>query len=233
MSNLRTAKQEEIISKLVNQFGIDGERILFLNPRNPNEPWIPTGVLEQIALQMDGYRSSAVNHDKFIPQTSQVVYTATVTDAADRVFTRSGVATIGEVNEAAHGEIDVEYLASGRALSAALRAAGFDPVKAPQMVNFADEAAYEKLPKEQYEVETEAQLRQKDLKQIHALAMEKRLWVGFDDTKYRRWLMKNFDVETSAILEAPERKAVINKLINYVDSFENFSEELRQEAMMA
>ena len=232
MNNTKTEKQQEIVSKLVSQFGIDGERILFLNARNPLEPWIPPTILEQIALQMEGYRSSSVNHDKFIPQTSQVVYTATVTDANDRIFTRSGVATAGEANEILD-ELDIDYLASGRALSAALRAAGFDPVKANPMVNFADESASEKLPVEQYAVESEAAQRTKDLKQIHALAAEKGLIVGGKDSNYRIWLNQNFGVITSAILSAADRARVINKLRFYEEDYSNIPAELREEAMMA
>lgn len=230
---MRTEKQQEIISNLVDQFGIDGERILFLNSRNPNEPWIPPTILEQIALQMEGYRSSSVEHDKFIRETSQVVYVATVTDAKERVFTRSGVATVGEVNESLSSEIDVEYLASGRALSAALRAAGFDPIKAQKTVNFDDEAAYENLPKTQYQVESEAMQRTKDLRQIHALAEEKGLIVGKKDTNYRIWLTQNFGVKTSAILSESERAQVINKLRFYADDYSDVPVELREEAMFA
>lgn len=231
MNNIRTTKQQEIISKLEDQFSIDGTRILFLNSRDENEPWIPPTILEQIALQMEGYRSSSVEHDKFIRETSQVVYVATVTDAKERVFTRSGVATVGEVNEVFG--MDVEYLASGRALSAALRAAGFDPVKTQKTVNFTDETAYENLPKQQYAVETEAELRTKDLRQIHALATEKALIVGKSDIDYRVWLTRNFGVKTSAILTPVQRAQVINKLRFYEDDYSDIPAELREEAMMA
>lgn len=172
---IKTQKQQEIVSNLVNRFGIDGERILFLNSRDENDPWIPPSVLEQIARQMEGYRSSSVQHDKFIPQTSQTVYLATVTDSLDRIFTRSGVATVGEIPNSVK-EIDTDYLAMGRALSAALNAAGFNPVKAVKMVDFRDEAAYEQLPKKQFAVEDEAIRRTKDLGVIHALAEKKRTY---------------------------------------------------------
>ncbi len=221
---IKTQKQQEIVSNLVNQFGIDGERILFLNSRDENDPWIPPSVLEQIARQMEGYRSSSVQHDKFIPQTSQTVYLATVTDSLDRVFTRSGVATVGEINNVLD-EIDTDYLAMGRALSAALNAAGFNPVKAIKTVNFRDEAENERRLR--------PILRTKDLKQIHAMATEKGLMFGDDKTAYRAWLFENFGVRTAAILDAQTRSRVINLLRNYDPFLNEVSAEFREDAMYA
>ncbi len=234
---IKTQKQQEIVSNLVNQFGIDGERILFLNSRDENDPWIPPSVLEQIARQMEGYRSSSVQHDKFIPQTSQTVYLATVTDSLDRVFTRSGVATVGEANEVLD-EIDTDYLAMGRALSAALNAAGFNPVKAIKMVDFREEAAYEKLPKKQFAVEDEAIRRTKDLGVIHALAEKKELIKTLeggvrDMTEYRRQLHAKFGTNTAAMFDASQRAAVINWLNNYDAFLEEVPAEFREDAMYA
>lgn len=234
---IKTQKQQEIVSNLVDQFGIDGERVLFLNSRDQNEPWIPPSILEQIALQMDGYRSSSVQHDKFIPQTSQTIYLATVTDNLDRVFIRSGVATVGEINEVLD-EIDVDYLAMGRALSAALNAAGFNPVKAMKMVDFREEAANEKLPKMQYSVEEEAALRTKDLKQIHAIAEHKGLIKTLeggvrDMTEYRRLLYEFFGTNTAAMMDAAQRAAVINWLNNYDSFLQGVPAQYREDAMFA
>ncbi len=216
---LRTAKQQEIALNLEAEYGIDGTRILFLNPRNPNDPWIPPTILEAIARKFDEYRSSSVAHDKYIPETAQVIYMATVTDSKDRIFTRSGVATFGEVS-GERDEIDADILAQGRALSAALNAAGFNPVKSVPMVNFADEAENEKQPRAQFVIEEEAALLKKDLRQIHALAVEKGLIVGKNDIEYRVWLAQHFNVKTSAILDAGDRARVINKLKFYREDFE-------------
>jgi len=219
---------------LATEYGIDGERILFLNPRNHNEPWLPPTILEAIARTFDEYRSSSVQHDKFIPETREVIYMATVTDSKERIFSRSGVATVAEANIQSD-EIDANILAQGRALSAALNAAGFNPVKSTSAptVNFKDEAEYENKPKIRFAIEEEAEARTKDLKQIHALAIEKGLTVDKDDTDYRVWLTQNFGVKTSAILDAQERARVINKLRVYQDDYSDVPAELREEAMFA
>lgn len=217
------------------EHGIDADRILFLNSRNPNEPWLRPSLLEIIARQFDEYRSSSVSHDKYIPETGEVIYIATVTDSKDRIFSRSGVATVSEARNTIdeEEEIDANILAQGRALSAALNAAGFNPVKSAPTVNFKDEAEYEKQPKQQFSIESEAELRTKDLKQIHALATEKGLTVGKDDTHYRIWLTQNFGVKTSAILSAEDRARVINKLRTFIDDYSDIPSELREDAMFA
>lgn len=230
--HIKSTKQQEIAASLATEYGIDPERILFLNPRNQNEPWIPPTLLETIARAFDDYRSSSVAHDKFIPETAEVIYIATVTDSKNRIFSRSGVATIGEGN-AVGDEIDANILAQGRALSAALNAAGFNPVKSAPMVDFNVETAYENQPKQQFAVEDEAMLRTKDLKHIHALATDKGLIVGKDDTDYRVWLTQHFGVKTSAILSPTDRQRVINKLRTYADDYSDVPSELREEAMFA
>ncbi|MDQ3132423.1 MAG: hypothetical protein M3Q99_16875 [Acidobacteriota bacterium] len=237
--NIKTAKQAEITSQLNQLFGIKEERILFLNPRDENEPWIPPSELESIARQVSGFKTISVTHDKFISETSQIVYMASVVDNSDRTFLRSGVAKLGEQP---NGEdIDVDVLASGRALGAALQAAGFNPFKSGSIIdlkefkeNFKPKSFYPQEI-ENHAIEDEAALRNKDLRQIHALAVEKGLWSGDDGSRYREELFQQFGVTTSAILDRTQRAAVINWLTNY--SAKNYlagvPSELHQDAMVA
>lgn len=236
---MKTAKQTEIASQLNQLFGIKEERILFLNPRDENEPWIPPSELESIARQVGGFKTISVTHDKFIPETQQTVYLATVVDNSDRTFLRSGVATL---DEKPNGEdIDTDVLASGRALGAALQAAGFNPFKSGSIVNlheFRENFRPQNLSRQEREIhsiEDEAMLRTKDLRQIHALAVEKGLWVGGNDSRYRQELQKTFGVKTSAILNREERAQVINWLNNYRDTdyLAGVPTELREDAMVA
>ncbi len=111
MSNeIKTTKQQEILDELNKRFGIDPERILFINPRDANDPWIPPDELMSIARQHGGFKLVSVTHDKFISETMQQIYTATVVDAQERTFVRSGVAMLGEKPDGI--EIDPDVLAS-------------------------------------------------------------------------------------------------------------------------
>ena len=238
--NLRTAKQQEILSKLAQNFDINEDRILFLNPVDKNEPWIPAEEMTAIARQHGGFKSIAVQHDKYIPETGQVIYMATVVDAQERVFIRSGAARMGEAPNGL--EIDADTLAQGRALGAALRAAGFHPYKSGSIVELEDfDRAAFKLTEEQkglQQIEDEAASRKSDLGQIHALAQEKGLILLLpgnvkDMTKYRSELQLRFNTQTAATLDRAGRAAVINWLKTYDDFLETVPKELREEAQMA
>lgn len=238
MTHFITQKQQEVLTHLSTNFGIDESRVLFINPRDANDPWIPADELESIARQLSGFKHSSVLHDKFIPETKQVAYIATVVDKNDVTFTRSGVATIGEQPNGF--EIEAEILAAGRALSAALRAAGFHPYRSGSVVNFSEmkeEIEAKRIMDSIPQVEHEAIQRTKDLRQIHAVAAEKGLIVvrdgQKDDSEYRRKLKEKFGVGTAAILDQAHRAQVINWLKNYDSFLENVPEELRDEALVA
>lgn len=238
MKNLPTTKQQEILTHLSTNFGIDEDRVLFINPRDENDPWIPADELESIARQLSGIKNSSVIHDKFIPETKQVVFMATVTDKNDVIYTRSGVATIGE--KPSGFEIEAEVLASGRALSAALRAAGFHPYRSGSVVNFSEmkeEIEAKRIMDSIPQVEHVAIQRTKDLRQIHALAAEKGLIVVRDgvkdDSEYRRKLKEKFGVSTAAVLDENQRAAVINWLKNYDPFLDSIPQELREDALVA
>ena len=206
----------KFLAQLNQNFGLNPERILFINPRDRNDPWIAPDELESIARQIGGFNHISVMHDKYIVETRQVVYTATVQDKHNISFTRPGVAAVGE-----NDEIDHDTLAHGRALGAALRAAGFHPYKSGSVVDFGQ-------MKQQIEARAVAPddgLRVKDLRQIHALAAEKGLIVGGNDTAYRMWLHEWFQVKTCIGLNPEERARVINKLKNYVNDYAAIQQE--------
>lgn len=235
MSNeIKTQKQQEILDELNKRFGIEPDRILFLNPRDANDPWIPPDEMMSIARQHGGFTLVSVTHDKFIGETSQQIYTATVVDAQERTFVRSGVATLGERPNGQ--DIDTETLASGRALSAALRDAGFHPYKSGSIVSLDDarqNIEERRRGRELQRIEDESALRIKDLKQIHALAREKGLIVGDNKIGYHLWLAEKFNVKSVAALDAPTRTRVINSLRNYIDEFADLTDEFGDEARAA
>ncbi len=228
-----TTQQSELLDELHKRFGLDTNRILFLNEKDLNEPWIPPDELMSIARQHGGFELVSVVHDKFISETRQQVYTGMVTDLDRRSFVRSGVATIGETP--AGVEIDVDVLASGRALSAALRDAGFHPFRSGSVIDLQI-----KKPA-QGELTAESSSRRSDLARIHIIAEEKGLIVktagNTDMSKYRLVIKSKFGVASAAVLDEPERKAVINFLENFdpaaVDDLKDVPEEFIEDAKAA
>ncbi len=218
----RTPAQQKIVSTLVTNFKIDGSRVLFLNKEDPLDPWIPASLLEKIARQIPGYQSSSVDYNQLIELTQQFVYTATVIDTQNRVFTRPGVAMIDEQHPETDEIFDPHKLAGGRALSAALKAAGFHPSE----VDFGRELeAAQRRRNESEPVLAEAKRRTDQLGVIHKLAAEKGLVLkledgGLDITRYREKLQEKFGTNTAAALNETERLAVINWLDNYTDEHE-------------
>lgn len=232
MSNkyIMSPEQHQIALKLNQNFGIDIDRILFLNKRDPLDPFIPSDELESIARQSGKIRSSSVIHDKYQPETKQVYYIATVIDEKGAEFIRPGVATVGE-----HEEIDVDILASGRAISAALRAAGCHPFKSGSVVSLAEVKAGDG-----FTGQSDAAQRRGELGVIHDLAVRKGLTVFNgsvkNDSRYREELLKNFGSKTAATLSPEERRGVINWLENYQeqkDDFANLPDEIREDALVA
>ena len=202
-----TLKQETIRMQLAEQFNIDPERILFLNEKNPDEPWLNAEALTTIARQSGQFQAIDEEFNQYIERLNQIVHSATVVDREGRSYTRSGVATIGESSE-----IDDHGLAAGRAMSAALTAAGFNPLR-PGAVNTLDL----NLPTDQPVISDEAQSRNQDLKRIHKLAEVKGLIIptpggGWDRTKYRQMLMEKYEVNTAAGFDQLQRASLIQVL---------------------
>lgn len=215
-------EQQKNLDRLRLEFGLSQaalDRCRFFD--NANEPWIPPDILQAIANEIDRFTYTAVKFDKYIRELEQCIWMATVIDDQGKTFDRPGVATIGEASGAEETDglnIDAHLLAQGRALQAALGAAGFHPFKPGYRVK-ANEGVPShtgQLPTER-EIELqrkadESALRGKDLRQIHALAEECGLIIGNDRRNYRRWLKANYGVETAALMTAGERASVINAL---------------------
>lgn len=208
MKIARTNKQQETAERLASEFDIDAERIYFLNEEKPDEPWLPAEALVTIARRTDNFNGIDEGFDQFIPQLNQIVHRATVTDKAGRVYTRSGVATVGE-----RQDIDDHALAAGRAVSAALTAAGFNPLRPGSVVSSGARQQQHGGVASTDEVSS----RNTDLKRIHALAEEKgliRRMAGdvIDRSGYRTFLLTNFNVTTAVTLDEVQRASLINLL---------------------
>ncbi len=210
---IRSLQQQAVVDRLVQQFDIDAERVYFLNEEKPEEPWLPAESLLTIARQSGNFQTIDESFDQYIAALSQVVHRATVIDRDGRTYTRSGVATIGE-----REEVDAHALAAGRAVSAALTAAGFNPLR-PGAVVALDLRLSAGAP-----LAEEAQTRNTDLKRIHAIAERKGLIVplpggGWDRAGYRRLLAEKYGVNTSAGFDATQRASFINLLEQLSDAF--------------
>ena len=211
-----TENQRKVIEQLTTRFNIDPDQIKFLNPDRPDEPWLSAEALITIARQSGNFRTIEEEFSQYIQPLHQVVHIATVIDHEGRVYRRTGVATIGE-SVPGRGEPDEHALAASRALAAALRAAGFHPLRPGTVVQIdAVRRLAEATPPAPVSTDDSAQLRNIDLRQIHMLAQKKGLIRDLGGRKdmsgYRAWLMETFGVETAAALNETERASAINAL---------------------
>jgi hypothetical protein len=214
----RTAPQEAVVQQLVEKWKLDRDKILFLNPNKPTEPWLNYDALTIIARGSGRFRSLSEHYSTFIQELKHVIHTATVVDSDGIEYTRSGAAAIGE-RLFADEEVDEHSLAATRALRSALDSAGFDVVKASSVIDL-------NLPREQHTQQDEANARVNDLRQLHAIAARKGLIVPSaedesrnDMTEYRAWLAEHFHGAGSAAgFTAAERAIAINLLRQLPDA---------------
>lgn len=212
-------QQKGIVERLVEKYGIDGSKVLFLNSKNWLEPWIPPSELKSIARISGGFKRIAVRYDNYIAATEQVICVAEIVDNDGVEYSNFGVATIGETNGLG-AEISADVLASGRAMSATLNDAGFNPLKSNSVVN-AENSDNVQNVRDFGEASVK---RLRDLNRIHALAEEAGLIVRREDksrdkAKYRSWLYIKFphffnspgEASSSGLTES-ERQQVINQL---------------------
>lgn len=213
----RSQEQQAVVQGLVDRFQIDAEKILFLKPRKPLEPWLNFEALTAIARQSGRFRGLSEHYSTYIEALKQLVHSATVIDSDGYEYTRSGAARLGETlfeNE----EPDEHSLAAARALRLAFDSAGFDPVKSTTIVPLGDLKLASSRAQDQARIEALA--RSKDLGTIHMLAAQKLLIRPSEEdaskndmTRYRAWLAQNFNgVESSEGLLASERAIAINLL---------------------
>lgn len=222
MKFTRTQKQDEIAARLASEFDIDADRILFLNPDKPEEPWLSAEALVTIARRSGNFQAIDETFNQYIAPLNQVVHSATVVDKDGRSYTRSGVATIGE-----REEVDDHTLAAGRAVGAALTAAGFNPLRPGGVVSI-HQSRQQAAGQSQADP---AQSRNTDLKRIHALAVEKGLIKTLpgdqrDMVEYRKALKANYGVTSAAGFDVHQRASLINYLeqLPDVDEFADVDE---------
>ena len=200
-------EQNQIANFIASRFGIDSDRVFFINDRNPLEPWIPPDQLIVCARKDGRFRAIEERYDQFIGPRKQVVHEAMVIDQEGRSYKRSGVATIGE-----RKDFDEHTLAAGRALSAALTAAGFNPVKQKP---FKPVATYAEGEPQGVPIDDDVEQRNKDLARIHILAKQAG-YITDDaapaDTKYRKYLREHYKVGSALLLDQTGRASLINAL---------------------
>lgn len=212
-TNRLDSERTQIAVEIAQQYGLDPARILFLNPRKPTEPWLPPELLLTVARKTVNFRSIEHRYSDFIPELEQIIYTATVIDEQGRSFTSPGVATLREKTPGGES-INEHALAGGRALSAALNAAGYNPLKPGSEKPFKSAIALVNNDR----AVTEAGQRHKDLGRIHILGEQAGLITGtvglgtLNNLRYREWLKENFQVGSAGELDAVGRASVINAL---------------------
>jgi hypothetical protein len=223
----RSKRQQEIAEQLAAQFYIDAARVLFLNEEKPEEPWLPAEALITIARQSGGFQAIDESYRDYIPGLNQVVHSATVVDRDGRSYTRSGVATVDE-----REEVSTHALAAGRAVSAALTAAGFNPLRPGAVVSAG--SSQEGDTSGQADA---ANSRNIDLKRIHTLAEQKGLirrlpGEGVDRAGYRQLLVEKFGTNTAAGFDQAQRASLINFIEQLPDpaTFADVSDEFAEVA---
>lgn len=244
-----TAGQTKNLALLRENFGLsDAElnRVLFFRA-DSDEPWIPPDITMAISRQTGQIKHLTPSFVEYVAELKQYVYSATAIDLRDFTFTRVGVAKEGERSNGV--EIDPNTLAEGRALNAALTAAGVNPFKAGTVAKVdrllrvsTPEFSGVPLTDEQKRVfnSTDAIVRRNnDLAHIHQLGVEKGLILmlpsgGKDMTRYRDWLNNHFQTRTAATLDGQQRAMVANALKNYERDFLlNVPVELHEDALIA
>src|SRR5229473_2669223 len=107
---LRTARQKEVVERLVEAFGIDGSKVLFLNAKNPDEPWLRAKQLAAIARRSQLFKVIRAEHEKVVDlgARKQVIYQGTVVDLDDHIYSLPGVATYGEAIAATDEPVNTE-----------------------------------------------------------------------------------------------------------------------------
>ncbi len=195
-----------IVKQLAERFGIDGSKVLFFKEA-PLEPWIPPAELKSIARRSGGFQQIAVRYDKYVPETQQVVCVCEVVTDDGVKYSSFGIATMGESKRAGE-DVPTEILAAGRAVSATLNDAGFNPLRSNSVGS-----------SETGTIAEEAAKRVTDIRQIKALATEIGLISGGDDSMYRKWLKAQFsqfyserEIGSVGGLDAEQRAMVIDKL---------------------
>ena len=199
----KTQQQQEIARQWADTLGIDIADIYFLNADKPTEFWLSPNALTTLARKSSDFQSVDEAYVDYIAPLNQIVHRAVVIDAQGRTFARTGVATIGEK------PVDEHLLAAGRALSAALTAGGFNPLKAGNVVAATPIARVPPV--------NEVTARNARLAQIHLLAELKGLKIRragqeSDDGGYRWWLNQNFHVWTTARMTEAEHQRVVAAL---------------------
>lgn len=214
-----TSQQQAIAEGLAGKFDIDVERIYFLNEDKPEEPWLSAESLITIARQSDEFQMIDESFDQYIAPLNQVVHRSTVITRAGRTYTSSGVATIGE-----RADIEDHALAAGRAVRAALTAAGFNPLRPGGFVTLDLHLAAGAQAKAASS--DEAQSRNADLRRIHAVAERKGLIKPLPGRKwdrrgYKDFLIEKYETPTAAGFDSLQRTSLINALEQLQDAVDD------------
>jgi hypothetical protein len=220
----RTEQQKTIVEQLVKTFGIDGSKVLFLNPDKPTDFWLRGKTLAQIARQSGKFKVIRVEHEKVIEigVTRQAISQGTVVDLEDRIYSYPGVATFGERIPETEEQGDAWDLADARALRSTLDLAGFDPLDPTSVVPLNGKngnGEHTAAPRDP--VVAEAAARVSDFARIKILSREKGLIAGKDASGYRKFLATNYDGAVSAAgFDPVQRKSLIATLEAYQPSFD-------------
>lgn len=196
-------KQEALVGEFVSAYDIDAKQVIFFD--DSEAPFFLFEALAQIVSVLADFREVAVTKPEIEERNGNATCEAAITLEDGRVVRSFGSSFVGDTLPGKEvGDFQTAFdLARARALRSALRLAGFDPVKRHEQRKRGEKAAAPILS-------PEAEQRNKELAEIHAIAEEAGLIIGNDKSAYYRQLGVFFPgVPSAGELSAKERASFI------------------------
>ena len=218
-----TLEQLQVRGEYANRFSIPTHWILFLNDREPLEPWFNPKALLAIARQAPEIQTVSGRFDKYVEPLKRIFFLGTVILANGRSYEMTGWSTVGEHLFDARDDIDEFSLAQGRAMHAAMEAAGVNPSKPASLVSLMKPRPPVVNDEDEEMNPDEAAQRGKDVARIHVLAEALGLIKSEGGMRnkyeYRIWLQRFSkdafgltSVTSSTALSRGQRQLVISEL---------------------
>ncbi|MET0646414.1 MAG: hypothetical protein ABW208_07310 [Pyrinomonadaceae bacterium] len=201
-------QQESLVGEFVTAYGIDADQVIFFD--DTPAPFFLFEALAQIVGALGNFREVAVTHPEIDERNGNATCEAALTLDDGRVVRNFGSSFVGDTIPGKEvNDFQTAFdIARARALRSALRLAGFDPVKRHEQSKRGEKG-------EETVISPEAEQRNKELAEIHALAAEAGLIVNApgaleDKSAYYRQLQVFFPAVSSAgELSAKERAQFI------------------------
>lgn len=205
---LLTPEQHSVVKEFRESYGIEAHQISF--DGQSATPIFDYESLSLLASLLGDFRDIATSIDQLDYTHGLASCNCTITLGAGATRTMFGSARVGQLMHDQRTIQDIDdalTLASYRALRRALRAVGFDPIRAHRQRLAGLPNVHQPVPDDE--------IRQKELAQIHLLADELGWITRGDDSRYRQMIGLFFPGQSSAAtLSDSQRNAFITTMIS-------------------